>query len=629
MSSGDAKTYLSKRNVAALFECLMTGLMFHRPTDHIQYLIECLEKVKVKGQEEMRWNMFIEIQRVKTPLPPITPGNGRRPVSREQSMTPKKEAVPESRTPTPLPPIGYIPDVPVVFVTGGPGSGSSRQAQLLQQRYPGWVLMAMGELLRQEVSHRGTANAKWKMVGDLMSDGEMVSEDLVDTLLLNQLKSSPGAQGFIIQGFPRDLAQAKQFDNLVGRLDGVFLVDCEQELLSQKLLARAKETGRMDNNVNTIAKRIQFFRDKTLPVLKHFEDMEKLFVLEGDKKEEEIAEDLAIVFETVVVGKGKLPPASPKDPKPERVKSPASGKTTPQKAKSPEPRSSPPPPPSEPQGDAPLFAHLLPPEVTVKDEGRKPEMPKAPIIFVAGGPGSGKGTQCKRLLSRYTSAVHLSMGDIIRTKISTEGTADAKWGMVTDLLSKGDLAPEEVTVELLTGALKSQPDAHFYLVEGFPRNLEQLEDFNKQIGGQSFTIFLDCEESILHYRLSMRGKHSERIDDNLTAIGKKLTFFKNTTLPILKAIDDSGKLVEVNGDRDEDEIHFDLCKVLDFAIYGTLPELAMLRKRPQERQHSKYVYHETQQPVDTASLVILHIIVIRRQHNKYVTTELNSLWIQL
>ena len=68
-------------------QCLMTGLMFHRPNDHIQYLIECLEKVKTKGQAAMTWNMFVEVRSAKTPLPPITPDNGKRPVSR--GRTPK------------------------------------------------------------------------------------------------------------------------------------------------------------------------------------------------------------------------------------------------------------------------------------------------------------------------------------------------------------------------------------------------------------------------------------------------------------------------------------------------------------------------------------------------------------
>ncbi|XP_070176220.1 uncharacterized protein [Littorina saxatilis] len=587
MSSVDAKTYLSRRNVPALFECLMTGLMFHQPTDHIKYLIECLEKVKAKGQDELRWNMFIEMQRSKTPLPPITPSNGRRPMSRERSMTPKdveakenevdgtsqEENSTEPRVATPLPPIGDkgIPDVPVIFLMGGPGSGKSTQAEMLMMKYPGWVTIAMGELLRQEIAQRGAADAKWKMVGDLMSKGEMVPEDVVDTLLLTKMKASHNADGFIIQGFPRDMEQAHQYDKLVGRVDAVFLLDCEEESLSKQLLDRAKQTKRIDNNVNTVAKRIQAYKENTLPVLKHYDDMEKLFILEGEKEKDDIAEDLALVFETVIGGgKPILSPTPPKEAKPERKQSARSGKSTPQKAQSPEPETSSPEP--DEADSAPLPSHLLPPEVTVKDEGRKPDMPQAPIIFVAGGPGSGKGTQCKRLLSRYTDAVHISMGDILRSKVAKEGTADAKWGMVTDLLRKGEMAPEDVTVELLTSALKEKANAHFYLVEGFPRNLEQLEDFNKTIGGMNFTILLDCEESILHYRLIKRGKESERIDDNLTAIRRKLTYFKQNTLPILKTFEDSGKLIAMSGDRDTDEIYYDLCKTLDFAIYGSMPE---------------------------------------------------------
>ena len=59
-----------------------------------------------------------------------------------------------------------------------------------------------------------------------------------------------------------------------------------------------------------------------------------------------------------------------------------------------------------------------------------------------GGPGSGKGTQCQKIMERYPDFVHLSMGDILRDKISNEGTADEKWGMISQLLSKGEMAPE-------------------------------------------------------------------------------------------------------------------------------------------------------------------------------------------
>ena len=64
------------------------------------------------------------------------------------------------------------------------------------------------------------------------------------------------------------------------------------------------------------------------------------------------------------------------------------------------------------------------------------------ISYSPGGPGSGKGTQCEKIVQRYPGFVHLSMGDILRTQISDKGTADEKWSMISQLLSKGEMAPE-------------------------------------------------------------------------------------------------------------------------------------------------------------------------------------------
>lgn len=64
------------------------------------------------------------------------------------------------------------------------------------------------------------------------------------------------------------------------------------------------------------------------------------------------------------------------------------------------------------------------------------------FVFLVGGPGSGKGTQCQRIVQRYPDFVHISMGDVIREEISTKGTADDKWGMISTLVSKGEMAPE-------------------------------------------------------------------------------------------------------------------------------------------------------------------------------------------
>lgn len=65
----------------------MTGLMYHRPGDHIKYLIDCLQKVHEKGQDNITWSSFVDIRRTKTPLPPIDKRHGSRPNSR--TRTPK------------------------------------------------------------------------------------------------------------------------------------------------------------------------------------------------------------------------------------------------------------------------------------------------------------------------------------------------------------------------------------------------------------------------------------------------------------------------------------------------------------------------------------------------------------
>lgn len=64
------------------------------------------------------------------------------------------------------------------------------------------------------------------------------------------------------------------------------------------------------------------------------------------------------------------------------------------------------------------------------------------FLFIIGGPGSGKGTQCQRIIERYNETVHLSMGDILRNQIAQQGSADEKWGMIGTLVQKGEMAPQ-------------------------------------------------------------------------------------------------------------------------------------------------------------------------------------------
>ncbi|XP_076090777.1 uncharacterized protein LOC143062851 isoform X3 [Mytilus galloprovincialis] len=606
MSTEDAKTYLSKREIPRLFESLMTGLMYHRPTDHIAYLIDCLAKVSDKGQENLAWNSFVEAKRAKTPLPPITPDNGKRPKSR--SKTPAKigqdyfwversgKSIIESPVPleekrgTPLPPIADpadsakindkvtsdtkaktvnkadIPDVPIVFIMGGPGSGKLTQVNSLLKLAEGWVHLSMGDILRNEIAQKGKAEDKWSMIGDLVSKGEMAPEEVTGELLLDSFKQHKNAKGFILEGYPRDMEQVQEYMKVIGKVNAVFFLDCEEYYCTQRLLQRGQKTDRIDDNLGAISKRITFFKDNTLPVVKYYDDMGRVFVVNGDRDTKEIAFEVGNLFKFLKKNNFELKNAKPLTAPPPQKKRERRPSTPKQKDSKDNKDST-----VQPE-DVIVPLATRPPTIDVPDTGRKDGLPTCPIILIVGGPGSGKGTQCKKVCERYKEVIHLSMGDILRNQIATQGSADEKWGMIGTLVQKGEMAPQEVTAELLIEQIKKNKDAAAFIVEGYPRDKLQLEEFNKHIGGLNFAILLDCEEYYMQKRLLDRGNASGRIDDNLNAIQSRLTFFKNNTLPILKHLDDQGKLVAIDGDRDLDEIFFNISQVLDFAFFGRKPQ---------------------------------------------------------
>lgn len=340
MSTEDAKSYLSKREIPRLFESLMTGLMYHRPQDHIRYLIDCLEKVKDKGYQNVTWSSFVDIRRAKTPLPPIDQNGQKRPGSRTRSRPSSRAKTPvkieekeslETRKGSPLPPISkspppakaILPNVPITLIMGGPGSGKLTQAQKLLEKNPGWVHLSMGDLLKTEVAKKGSVGAKWGMIGDLVSQGEMAPEEVTAELMLTHVKKHPDAKGFIIEGYPRTSTQLEEFEKEIGRLDLAILIDCEEYYCTQRLLKRGKEKGKIDDNLAAISNRISFFKENTLPVCKYFDDLGKLVVVDGDRDIQDIAFNMGQIFKAAIKRNFKTPepkvkPVRPKaQPKPQ------------------------------------------------------------------------------------------------------------------------------------------------------------------------------------------------------------------------------------------------------------------------------------------------------------------------
>uniref|UniRef100_A0A224ZBC6 UMP-CMP kinase n=1 Tax=Rhipicephalus zambeziensis TaxID=60191 RepID=A0A224ZBC6_9ACAR len=163
--------------------------------------------------------------------------------------------------------------------------------------------------------------------------------------------------------------------------------------------------------------------------------------------------------------------------------------------------------------------------------------PKPNVVFVLGPPGSGKGTQCQKLVERF-GYKHLSAGDLLREE---KGTPGSQFGEVIDHhIRNGTIVPVEITCRLLDRAMQSSGKSHF-LIDGFPRNKDNLDGWNREMSDRvnlQFVLFLECPEEVCVQRCLNRGKAgSGRTDDNIESLRKRFKTYTNDTLPIVEYYD--------------------------------------------------------------------------------------------
>lgn len=176
------------------------------------------------------------------------------------------------------------------------------------------------------------------------------------------------------------------------------------------------------------------------------------------------------------------------------------------------------------------------------------------VIFVLGGPGAGKGTQCANLVRDY-QFVHLSAGDLLRAEQNREGS---KYGaLIKHYIKEGLIVPQEVTVALLQQAIQDNYDQGHkrFLVDGFPRKMDQAITFEEQIVPSKFTLFFDCPEKVMLQRLLERGKTSGRSDDNVESIKKRFKTFIETSMPVVEYFEKQDKVVSVSCDHSVEKVY--------------------------------------------------------------------------
>lgn len=177
-------------------------------------------------------------------------------------------------------------------------------------------------------------------------------------------------------------------------------------------------------------------------------------------------------------------------------------------------------------------------------------LPKPSVLFVLGGPGAGKGTQCERLVREY-GYVHLSAGDLLREERDS-GSPDGD--MINTLINEGKIVPVEVTVNLIRRAMEraAPGGGGRFLVDGFPRNFENLEGWERVMGGKADVqgvLYYDCPEEVMERRLLQRGLTSGRSDDKADVIRKRFHTYIESTLPVIQKFGGQGKTFRINSDQ--------------------------------------------------------------------------------
>ncbi|CAH1405140.1 unnamed protein product [Nezara viridula] len=178
---------------------------------------------------------------------------------------------------------------------------------------------------------------------------------------------------------------------------------------------------------------------------------------------------------------------------------------------------------------------------------------KKRIIFVLGGPGSGKGTVCD-YLSREYKIGHLSAGVLLRKEISNPRSHLGK--LIREHIVNGTIVPATVTCALLRKAMEAAGDFETFLLDGFPRNKENMDGWFKEMGQETellFILFLKASEDVLMKRCLSR-KSSDRSDDDVEIIKKRLRTFYDETMDVISHFMSQQMVRALDTNKTKDEV---------------------------------------------------------------------------
>uniref|UniRef100_A0AAQ4PSR3 Adenylate kinase isoenzyme 5 n=1 Tax=Gasterosteus aculeatus aculeatus TaxID=481459 RepID=A0AAQ4PSR3_GASAC len=557
MNTNDAKEYLARREIPQLFESLLTGLMYYRPDDPIDYLEGCLIKAReLGGPDKVRWDTFVGQD--KKSLPPLNGGQSRRSLFR--NVMPDSPNFPYRRYDR-LPPISQFsiesdsdlsetaelieeyevfdpsrPRPKVILVIGGPGSGKGTQSLKIAERY-GFQYMSVGELLRKKMIHNATSNRKWSLIAKIITNGELAPQETTITEIKQKIMKIPDANGIVIDGFPRDVGQALSFEDQICTPDLVVFLACTNHRLKERLQKRAEQQGRPDDNPKAIDRRLTNFKQNTIPLVKYFQERGLIVTLDADRDEEEVFCDISTTLDN------KLFPS----------KEPAAG-------------------PSE--LDLSLLGETSLADVACKyDEVRSVRRPRRTLCFSAsaclnlcvcvcvlsGGPGSGKSLQCERMEERF-GLRHVALGDLLCNELQSHGD---RGRLLRDVLERGEQLPEDTLLELLCDAVAAAVrQGKGIVISGFPGDLRHVQAYEAKMGEPGAVLLLSCSADTMSSRLQCRGRSTSGLHRD-GVLHRRAESFCGASQAVAAHYERRKLLHTVDAERSPDEVFAQICQAME------------------------------------------------------------------
>ena len=185
-----------------------------------------------------------------------------------------------------------------IILFGAPGAGKGTQANFLINEFD-LIQISTGDMLRDAVQRKTELGKK---VETIMTNGGLVPDDIIFSLISNRLNDKDMKNGFIFDGFPRNIKQAQKLDEIINdmniNLDFVFHIDVNEDILTSRIEKRAKQENitRKDDTSAVLIERLKVYNRETKPVLDHYSNQNILNVIDGMGTIDEVSSNISMII---------------------------------------------------------------------------------------------------------------------------------------------------------------------------------------------------------------------------------------------------------------------------------------------------------------------------------------------